>query len=102
MKAKIKHIIKHFQEHIKNYVPVYRKIYFRNLKFVQQLVYILKEGEKTIESVNSQNILVKFISHSDFYPVEELRGKLAIKPVVVDALCEYDLQHAVSGGALRW
>lgn len=66
MKAKIKHIIKHFQEHIKNYVPVYRKIYFRNLKFVQQLVYILKEGEKTIESVNSQNILVKFISHSDF------------------------------------
>ena len=35
-------------------------------------------------------------------PVEELGGKLAIKPVVVDALCEYDLQHAVSGGALRW
>ena len=37
-----------------------------SLVFVQQLVYILKEGEKTIESVNSQNILVKFISHSDF------------------------------------
>lgn len=48
MKAKIKHIIKHFQEHIKNYVPVYRKIYFRNLKFVQQLVYILKEGKKLL------------------------------------------------------
>ena len=45
MKAKIKHIIKHFQEHTKNYVPVYRKIYFRNLTFVQQLAYILKEGK---------------------------------------------------------
>ena len=36
-------------------------------------------------------------------PVEELRGKLAIKPAVTDALCEYDLQHAVSGGgAIGW